>query len=204
MCVLSIKGPIRNKSGNLFNDPRIYIYIYIYMYMYIYILARLCKRRIMKEAIHVDCKNTDGPPGRCGTSKLKVWFGLVWLLTLPGSYSCGFSPRGWPNRSPQSWRPCGRCGTRPDGQQQVSNTGGGQCGRHRWSFLGSPYNVSLMPLCHGGQWRVQHTGLSWADDGPSFWRQALRSFAVTSATCLCWWFLPDQGFQRWGRSYTSE
>ena len=24
MCVLSIKGPIRKKSGNLFNDPRIY------------------------------------------------------------------------------------------------------------------------------------------------------------------------------------
>ena len=29
MCVLSIKVPIRKKSGNLFNDPRIYIYIYI-------------------------------------------------------------------------------------------------------------------------------------------------------------------------------
>ena len=32
MCVLSIKVPIRKKSGNLFNDPRIYIYIYIYMH----------------------------------------------------------------------------------------------------------------------------------------------------------------------------
>ena len=30
MCVQSIKVPIRKKSGNLFNDPRIYnIYIYI-------------------------------------------------------------------------------------------------------------------------------------------------------------------------------
>ena len=27
MCVLSIKVPIRKKSGNLFNDPHIYIYI---------------------------------------------------------------------------------------------------------------------------------------------------------------------------------
>ena len=27
MCVLSIKVPIRKKSGNLFNDPRIYEYI---------------------------------------------------------------------------------------------------------------------------------------------------------------------------------
>ena len=27
MCILSIKVPIRKKSGNLFNDPRIYIYI---------------------------------------------------------------------------------------------------------------------------------------------------------------------------------
>ena len=31
MCVLSIKVPIRKKSGNLFNDPHIYIYIYKYM-----------------------------------------------------------------------------------------------------------------------------------------------------------------------------
>ena len=31
MCVLSIKVPIRKKSGNLFNDPRIYIYIYMYV-----------------------------------------------------------------------------------------------------------------------------------------------------------------------------
>ena len=29
MCILSIKLPIRKKSGNLFNDPRIYIYIYM-------------------------------------------------------------------------------------------------------------------------------------------------------------------------------
>ena len=31
MCVLSIKVPIRKKSGNLFNDLHIYIYIYIYI-----------------------------------------------------------------------------------------------------------------------------------------------------------------------------
>ena len=29
MCALSIKVPLRKKSGNLFNNPRIYIYIYI-------------------------------------------------------------------------------------------------------------------------------------------------------------------------------
>ena len=29
MSVLSIKVPIRKKSGNLFNDPRVYIYIYM-------------------------------------------------------------------------------------------------------------------------------------------------------------------------------
>ena len=33
MCILSIKVPIRKMSGNLFNDPRIYIYIYIYIYI---------------------------------------------------------------------------------------------------------------------------------------------------------------------------
>ena len=33
MCVLSIKVSVRKKSGNLFNDHRIYIYIYIYIYI---------------------------------------------------------------------------------------------------------------------------------------------------------------------------
>ena len=42
MCVLSIKAPIRKKSGNLFNDPRVYIYIYIYIYM------RVCVCVVMK------------------------------------------------------------------------------------------------------------------------------------------------------------
>ena len=37
MSVLLIKVPIRKKSGNLFNDPHIYIYINIYIYIYIYI-----------------------------------------------------------------------------------------------------------------------------------------------------------------------
>ena len=40
MCVLSIKVPIRKKSGNLFNDPCVCVcvcvYIYIYIYIYIY------------------------------------------------------------------------------------------------------------------------------------------------------------------------
>ena len=36
-CVLSIKVPIRKKSGNLFHDPRIYIYIYTYIYIYLLI-----------------------------------------------------------------------------------------------------------------------------------------------------------------------
>ena len=31
MCVLPIKVPIRKKSENLFNDPRMYIYIFIYI-----------------------------------------------------------------------------------------------------------------------------------------------------------------------------
>ena len=35
MCILSIKVPIRKISGNLFNDPRIYIYIYIYIYIWL-------------------------------------------------------------------------------------------------------------------------------------------------------------------------
>ena len=43
MRVLSIKVPIRKKSGNIFNDPRIYtfnIHIYIHIiYIYIYIFT---------------------------------------------------------------------------------------------------------------------------------------------------------------------
>ena len=33
MCVLSIKVLTRKNSGNLFNDPRIYIYIYMGVYI---------------------------------------------------------------------------------------------------------------------------------------------------------------------------
>ena len=55
MCILSITVTIRKKSGNLFNDARIYIYIYmriiiwgsiyiyIYIHIYIYISVRVCK-----------------------------------------------------------------------------------------------------------------------------------------------------------------
>ena len=35
MCVLSIKVPLQKKSGNLFNDIRIYIYIYIKTHIYL-------------------------------------------------------------------------------------------------------------------------------------------------------------------------
>ena len=41
MCVLSIKVPIQKKSGNLFNDPLIYIYIYIYTFNIIFCLLIL-------------------------------------------------------------------------------------------------------------------------------------------------------------------
>ena len=43
MCVLSIKVPIRIKSGKLFNDPRIYIYIYIYIYIQGCVLPKTLK-----------------------------------------------------------------------------------------------------------------------------------------------------------------
>ena len=36
MCVLSIKVPIRKKSGNLFNDPRRYVYTNITVHPYWY------------------------------------------------------------------------------------------------------------------------------------------------------------------------
>ena len=92
--------------------------------------------------------------------------GLVWLLRLPGSSSSGVSPGGWlcgnPQRQPGGWSIA-----RPDGQQQVSTTGGGQCGKYRRSSWESLWKVSLVPLCHGSQWRVHHTGLSWAGAAPT-------------------------------------
>ena len=42
MCVLSIKVPTRKKSGNLFNDPRIYIYIYICVCVCVYVCVCVC------------------------------------------------------------------------------------------------------------------------------------------------------------------
>ena len=62
-----------------------------------------------------------------------------------------------------------------------------------------------MPLCHSSQPRVHHTRLSWAGNGLPFWRYALLSVAVTSATWpQCWGFLPDQGPQHWRHSSSSE
>ena len=64
-------------------------------------------------------------------------------------------------------------------------------------FLEGVFKTFLWcPFCYGSQWRVHHTGLSWAEDGPPFWRHTLPIVAVSSATWpLCWWFLPDQGPQ---------
>ena len=42
MCVLSIKVPIRKKSRNLFNDPRIYIYIYTHTHMKTHVDIFIC------------------------------------------------------------------------------------------------------------------------------------------------------------------
>ena len=42
MCILLIKVPIRKKSGNLFNDPRIYIYIYISHSVTCFLLSGIC------------------------------------------------------------------------------------------------------------------------------------------------------------------
>ena len=59
MYELSIKVPIRKKSGNLFNDPRVYIYIYLYThththththtYIYIYIYIYIYNSRHNKK-----------------------------------------------------------------------------------------------------------------------------------------------------------
>ena len=53
MCVLSIKVPIRKKSGNLFNDPRIYIYIYILFVRELLIL-------FLNKLLELFCLHTDG------------------------------------------------------------------------------------------------------------------------------------------------
>ena len=100
------------------------------------------------------------------------------------------------NRSPKRWRRPGVWSSaKPDSQQQVPTADSGQCGRSSW---GSLYNVSLVLFCHGGQWRVLHTRLSWAGDAPApFWRHSVPSTSVISAIWpLGCWFLPDQEPQR--------
>ena len=49
MCVLSIKVPIRKKSGNLFNDPRIYIYIYIYTHKHTSICIYIHGQKLLEK-----------------------------------------------------------------------------------------------------------------------------------------------------------
>ena len=53
MCVLSIKVPIRKKSGNLFNDPRVYIYIYIYMCVCVCVCVCERQRERERECIQI-------------------------------------------------------------------------------------------------------------------------------------------------------
>ena len=53
MCVLSIKVPIRKKSRNLFNDPRIYIHIYIYIYIYICVCVCVCFKIYIRIYVHL-------------------------------------------------------------------------------------------------------------------------------------------------------
>ena len=63
MCVLSIKMPIRKKSGNLFKDPCIYIYIYIYIYKQDLALNNLKGWYAIKQQppnlIHIEDVNTN-------------------------------------------------------------------------------------------------------------------------------------------------
>ena len=42
MCVLSIKLPIRKKSGNLFNDPRARVCVYIYVCVCVRVDRSIC------------------------------------------------------------------------------------------------------------------------------------------------------------------
>ena len=70
MYVLSTKVPIRKKSGNLFNDPRIYIYIYmcvcvcvcvcvfVYIHIYIYIYVCVCVYYVTVSQRHFNLPST--------------------------------------------------------------------------------------------------------------------------------------------------
>ena len=45
----------------------------------------------------------------------------------------------------------------------------------------------LVPLCLGDQWIFRHIELSWAGDGPPFWRHALPSVTGSlGAWPRCW------------------
>ena len=66
MCVLSIKVPLRKKSGNLSYAPRIYIYIYIYIYMCVCVCVCVCVSVCVCVFIAVGNRHSDSSsnPGR--------------------------------------------------------------------------------------------------------------------------------------------
>ena len=64
MCVLSITVPIRKKSGNLFNDPRVYIYIYIYIY-----ITKEVSKAIYKEGLEIQLAHSSPSLGQYLTKK---------------------------------------------------------------------------------------------------------------------------------------
>ena len=151
-------------------------------------LARLCDRKFMKELSSTKaCWWLTMPMWvrqvRPQRLQLKVWSSLIWLLRFPGFSTSGVSPWGWLCGSPQRWRrPGGRCNISPDGQQQVSTTDDGQCGRYRGSSWGSLFNVPWCPsvTVASGEFAIQ--GYLGQAMGPPFWRHALPIVPVTSAT----------------------
>ena len=61
MCVLSIKVPIRKKSGNLFNDPRMYTIFFSFLLCVSFLVSQLQKQESNLLATGVFTKLGRGP-----------------------------------------------------------------------------------------------------------------------------------------------
>ena len=97
MCVRLIKVPIRKKSGNLSNDPRICIYIYIYIYISVYMYKMSIVHRIYNAKVYTHLelymkRSLGSPLGLMdnvldSSRVIKFTFGLIPLGKYEASHS---------------------------------------------------------------------------------------------------------------------
>ena len=73
MCALSIKVPTRKKSGNLFNDPRIYIYMCVYSYHHHHVVLVARISLILSRHFSLSFIASDRSSGQHPVSSYSCW-----------------------------------------------------------------------------------------------------------------------------------